>query len=643
MVQGKVSSLVFLSTSQQISLFHRFLKISVFTVILLRIRRCDCITPYVLVKNSHIQSNCWVLHCAPKRKTFVSFVTRSCSILFPNQRPHWMRNQRCASSGLRSNTADSSFLVNADSKMIDYCSLECLQRRVTLFVQHFQQHPNSPKLSIVVAGGGGHLLSTLAATPGASAILLEGTTPYSRKAFQDFIQREMTFKFAQTFKYCSAEAVTALSDAACRRALFLFATEVNGSSPTSACATDRNWTNILRGAVGVAATSTLQSSAVTGQNADGSPIRSSRRSVESFGSRAFCAVQTSTGLQIQIFAQLIRDKISDADSCPITRSRFDEDVFVSHCLLTCIQLSQLNDYENVVDLLGLASNVEFSQRDEDSEIVIQWKSAEGDDFTVRIPSSFVKSPIKTKTAICLDMTLRNAAKRILEENDKVVTILLPNGFNNTVEVLHTTKLPPYSLVIPGSFNPPHVGHMLLAQAAAKAMDRHCSSIWFELSITNADKPALAVEAIVERIKYFFEYREKMPVDMCWGILLTNAPLFKQKLDLLAPLQIDQTASFLYFSIGTDTLVRLIDPKYYNNSVEEMYETLNQMSCHFIVGGRLDQERVEKSIFISGDEVIYKLPSELRSKFTIIPDFRVDLSSTEIRNKMSIEKNKNKNT
>jgi nicotinic acid mononucleotide adenylyltransferase len=639
MVQWKVSPLLFSSEKQQLSLFLCFLKSSFYTVILLLIILCDCVRAYQLlpkvshhiccVTETHSQTNCWILHCRSQRKSFLLFATNSCDCLLLNQRQLCIRSRRCASGALSCSTADCLPSVNFDDNMINYCSLECLQRRVKLLVQHFQEQPNcSPKLSIVTAGGGGHLLSTLAATPGASAILLEGTTPYSRQAFQDFIQREMTFNFGQPFKYCSAEAARALSDAACRRALFLLSGELDGSSP----ATDKNWTNILRGAVGVAATSVLQSSTVIGQNADGSPIVSSRRSVESFGSRAFCAVQTSNGLQVQLFAQLCREQSSDTDSSSqsIVRSRFVEDVFVSHCLLTCFQISRVNDFESVINLIGIASNVDLSHHFEENEIVIQWTSAGGDDFTVRIPSSYAKS---LENSISLDVTLRIGAKRILEGSDEVVMILLPNGCNNTLEVLHTTQLPLNSLIVPGSFNPPHVGHILLAKAAARAMN-YCSSIWFELSIKNADKPALDVETIVDRIKYFFEFRDEMPRDICWGILLSNAPLFKQKVALFAPLQLNNKNAILHFSIGTDTLVRLVDPKYYNNSADEMYQSLRKMSCQFFVGGRLDQGGVAESIFISGDQVVYNLPLDLRNKFTILPNFRIDLSSTEIRSKMA---------
>ena len=46
-----------------------------------------------------------------------------------------------------------------------------------------------------------------------------------------------------------------------------------------------------------------------------------------------------------------------------------------------------------------------------------------------------------------------------------------------------------------------------------------------------------------------------------------------------------------FVIGTDTFVRIVNPKYYDNSVDSMIEALRfikNKGVHFVVGGRLEQ-------------------------------------------------------
>lgn len=48
---------------------------------------------------------------------------------------------------------------------------------------------------------------------------------------------------------------------------------------------------------------------------------------------------------------------------------------------------------------------------------------------------------------------------------------------------------------------------------------------------------------------------------------------------------------LGFVIGTDTMVRILNPKYYGDDVEEMLESVREMGrsgVHFVVGGRLEQ-------------------------------------------------------
>lgn len=47
-----------------------------------------------------------------------------------------------------------------------------------------------------------------------------------------------------------------------------------------------------------------------------------------------------------------------------------------------------------------------------------------------------------------------------------------------------------------------------------------------------------------------------------------------------------------FVIGTDTMVRILNPKYYGDSQEAMLEAVRDMKrlgVHFVVGGRLKQD------------------------------------------------------
>lgn len=60
-----------------------------------------------------------------------------------------------------------------------------------------------------------------------------------------------------------------------------------------------------------------------------------------------------------------------------------------------------------------------------------------------------------------------------------------------------------------------------------------------------------------------------------------------------------------FVIGTDTMVRILNPKYYGNSEEDMFEAVRAMGhagVHFVVGGRIDQQNRENGYVCLCDDV-----------------------------------------
>ena len=135
-------------------------------------------------------------------------------------------------------------------------------------------------------------------------------------------------------------------------------------------------------------------------------------------------------------------------------------------------------------------------------------------------------------------------------------------------------------------------------------------------------------------------RQEMPRD--WAVMLTNAPLFSQKTDIFAELipnnrlENEPSSRTMSFVLGTDTMVRIINPKYYANSRENMLAALMEMKekgVHFIVGGRLEPGT---SKFVNGKDEVSSLPLEVQEMFTLLPEdeFRMDISSTELRKRLS---------
>jgi len=189
------------------------------------------------------------------------------------------------------------------------------------------------------------------------------------------------------------------------------------------------------------------------------------------------------------------------------------------------------------------------------------------------------------------------------------------------------------------------------------------AVLFELSLTNADKPPMEVAEAARRVRLFANCLDAtaggdgptLPEDVSmpddWGILLTSAPLFVQKVDTLGPYVAPSLASVPFldetgaaktrrkmtFIIGTDTMVRIINPKYYGDRVEDMLAAVREMGeagVHFVVGGRLEQGKGEdeEPKFVTGEDELEFLPPDVRDMFSIIQeeDFRLDLSSTELR-------------
>ena len=172
----------------------------------------------------------------------------------------------------------------------------------------------------------------------------------------------------------------------------------------------------------------------------------------------------------------------------------------------------------------------------------------------------------------------------------------------------TLSAPQPVVLFPGSFNPMHEGHVLLARVAEELRQQPLA---FEISVTNVDKPPLAGETVRRRLAQF---AWKSPLE------LTRAPTFLEKSRLFPSTT---------FVIGADTAERLVAPKYYGDDELRMYVALDEIAnsgSSFLVAVRIDAVGRVRAL----NDI--PVPRRYADLFTEIPEhrFRSDTSSSEIR-------------
>ena len=168
-----------------------------------------------------------------------------------------------------------------------------------------------------------------------------------------------------------------------------------------------------------------------------------------------------------------------------------------------------------------------------------------------------------------------------------------------------------TVLLSGSFNPLHDAHRRLAEVAAGILGR---DPMFELALANADKAAIAAAEAERRAAQFAGYAP---------VLLTALPRFADKVRWVRETM---------FVLGADTLARLVDPRFYardRGGMLDAFARIRESGCRFLVAARLDSS--SGRVLTLAD---CPVPRGFERLFEAIPesDFRMDLSSTELREK-----------
>jgi nicotinate (nicotinamide) nucleotide adenylyltransferase len=172
-------------------------------------------------------------------------------------------------------------------------------------------------------------------------------------------------------------------------------------------------------------------------------------------------------------------------------------------------------------------------------------------------------------------------------------------------------------ILPASFNPPTVAHLALVRAAMKQQQLDEVLVLLDLQPMDKEKMGASMKDRLRMLNLVFQRDPRVSVGVA------NRGLFIEK---IGSLKKRYPSSTLFFIVGFDTILRVMDKKYYRHrerSLKPLFE-----ESRFLVANRNDQgkEALEALLALHGNETYRERISFLR-----IPDRFSFISSSLVRN------------
>lgn len=434
-------------------------------------------------------------------------------------------------------------------------------------------HDIGKRFSFAVTGGGSTSIGYLMSQPGASRTILEFYVPYAEEATLDYINNNLGPDH-KIESFASRDTAILLSEAAHRRSTKIMTTQ---------CSDIQELRSLTR-VVGIGATASLVSK--NWKKGD------HRIHVSLFTNENF------TTFSLNLYKGTMMKQF---------RTREQEEDLCGKLILAVIAFEC-----EIFDTFGVVEFLNSNGLDSKDNLII------GDTIINNNLSSLIDG--SSQNVLCLP-----------QKDGSIIQVT-----NVPIHLLgQYTENKPKLVSLPGSFNPLHIGHTSSLEKAITILEKAITINatknanvcgFYELSVSNVDKPQITIEELTKRLGNFS--MQKYP------LFLTNAPKF-----------IDKSIQYpgIDYVMGVDTVIRLIDKSYTDNNEEKMTLLLknivNNGTRFFVLPRVFGVANIAPSfrVQLENDQVLtysmikFAIPSILLPYFTEIEnnDYN-NISSSKIR-------------